>query len=377
MYTMDSCPFCRRFEREVAPVYARTREGAALRFGGWSSRAGSVSGPELKEPVIATPTFVLMSDGREAGRITGYLNDDMFWGLLGRLVAGIDAVSDNETFRSRGTMTAIVSKALENELRDGAEFSPELDQLMRKARKASDFLKALSHEEPASCCCASSPSASAVTELKPALAASAMVSQQLARLRLDQLVHDPPRREGDLLQPRQRRCPSGHRGHLRYLLRAGRPRRRPKSQAAASVGPASDDRAVRLGCHAAGVLVGVACGFTVRRARLCSFGAVEDAWMGERTRRLRIFGLALAVALTGTQALVGLGLLDPAMSTYVQPALPWLSIASAARCSSSAWRWSAAPAVPGRSCLLKLLFREICHKIPPCKLSPLSPLLLL
>ena len=29
-------------------------------------------------------------------------------------------------------MTAIVSKALETELRDGAEFSPELDQLMRK-----------------------------------------------------------------------------------------------------------------------------------------------------------------------------------------------------------------------------------------------------
>lgn len=81
------------------------------------------------------------------------------------------------------------------------------------------------------------------------------------------------------------------------------------------------------GATLAGVLVGVACGFTVRRARLCSFGAVEDAWMGGDTRRLRVFGLALAVALTGTQALVGLGLLDPAMSTYVQPALPWLSIA--------------------------------------------------
>lgn len=94
MYTMDSCPFCRRFEREVAPVYARTREGSRAPLRRVELRAGGVSGPELKEPVIATPTFVLMSDGREAGRITGYLNDDMFWGLLGRLVAGIDAVSD-------------------------------------------------------------------------------------------------------------------------------------------------------------------------------------------------------------------------------------------------------------------------------------------
>ena len=42
-------------------------------------------------------------------------------------------------------MTSILSSELETELRDGAEYSPELDQLMRKARKASNFLKALSH----------------------------------------------------------------------------------------------------------------------------------------------------------------------------------------------------------------------------------------
>lgn len=48
--------------------------------------------------------------------------------------------------------------------------------------------------------------------------------------------------------------------------------------------------------------------------------------MGGDTRRLRIFGLALAIALVGTQALIGLRLLDPANSTYVQSALPWLSI---------------------------------------------------
>lgn len=81
------------------------------------------------------------------------------------------------------------------------------------------------------------------------------------------------------------------------------------------------------GATLAGVLVGMACGFTVRRARLCSFGAIEDVWMGGDTRRLRIFGLALAIALAGAQSLIGLGLLDPSNSTYVQPALPWLSIA--------------------------------------------------
>lgn len=91
MYTRNGCPFCQRFEREVAPVYARTREGKAAALRRIELPAGGVRGGGLREPVVATPTFVLVEDGREIGRITGYLNDDMFWGLLGRLVAVIEA----------------------------------------------------------------------------------------------------------------------------------------------------------------------------------------------------------------------------------------------------------------------------------------------
>lgn len=90
MYTRNGCPFCQRFEREVAPVYARTREGKAAALRRVELPAGGVRGEGLREPVVATPTFVLVDEGREIGRITGYLNDDMFWGLLGRLVAGIE-----------------------------------------------------------------------------------------------------------------------------------------------------------------------------------------------------------------------------------------------------------------------------------------------
>lgn len=75
-----------------------------------------------------------------------------------------------------------------------------------------------------------------------------------------------------------------------------------------------------------GAAIGVACGFTARRARLCSFGAIEDAWIGGDTRRLRIFGLALAVALMGTQWLVWRGDLTPGLSTYVPNAVPWFAI---------------------------------------------------
>lgn len=90
MYTRSGCPFCLRFEREVAPVYAKTPEGKAAPLRRIDLPAGGVRGEGLREPVIATPTFVLVEKGEEVGRITGYLNDDMFWGLLGRLVAVIE-----------------------------------------------------------------------------------------------------------------------------------------------------------------------------------------------------------------------------------------------------------------------------------------------
>ena len=74
-----------------------------------------------------------------------------------------------------------------------------------------------------------------------------------------------------------------------------------------------------------GLVTGAAIGFFTRRARLCSFGAVEDALIGHDWRRIKIFGLALGIALLGTQALILAGLFDPATTTYSPMRLPWLS----------------------------------------------------
>ncbi len=75
-----------------------------------------------------------------------------------------------------------------------------------------------------------------------------------------------------------------------------------------------------------GFAIGVIAGFAVRHARLCTFGAIEDALMGGDSRRLRIFGLALGIAILGTQALILGGVLDPALVTYTPTALPLVSI---------------------------------------------------
>jgi len=92
-------------------------------------------------------------------------------------------------------MTAIVSRAIEDELRSDVEYSPELEQLMRKARKASDFLKALSHENRLLLLCLLAEKERSVSELENILSLrQPTVSQQLARLRYDGLVNT--RRDG-------------------------------------------------------------------------------------------------------------------------------------------------------------------------------------
>lgn len=72
--------------------------------------------------------------------------------------------------------------------------------------------------------------------------------------------------------------------------------------------------------------VGTLIGAAVWRARLCSFGAMEDAMIGHDWRRAKVFGLALAIALLLTQALVFTGLFEPRLSTYVPDRLSLLPI---------------------------------------------------
>lgn len=65
----------------------------------------------------------------------------------------------------------------------------ELDVMMENARKATNFLKALSHEGRLLILCHLASGEKSVTELEDFLSArQAAVSQQLARLRLEGLV---------------------------------------------------------------------------------------------------------------------------------------------------------------------------------------------
>lgn len=77
------CGYCRRWHAEVGRGYPLSSEGKLAplvtrdRFDGELRRFGRV---------VYTPTFILLRDGEEAGRILGYPGADFFWSLLGELL---------------------------------------------------------------------------------------------------------------------------------------------------------------------------------------------------------------------------------------------------------------------------------------------------
>lgn len=91
LYVYDpDCPACRRFDTEAGRIYPRTREAERLPLrkillSDW--KAGRA--PEracTTEPVVGTPTFLLISDCTELDRITGYSSDEGFWMGLARMM---------------------------------------------------------------------------------------------------------------------------------------------------------------------------------------------------------------------------------------------------------------------------------------------------
>lgn len=87
MVEQPGCIYCARWHAEVGPEYPITDEGRAAPLRVVQLRAPLPEGVTIDRPAVFTPTFVLLKDGAEVGRIEGYPGEDFFWPLLGQLIA--------------------------------------------------------------------------------------------------------------------------------------------------------------------------------------------------------------------------------------------------------------------------------------------------
>ncbi|MFL4469278.1 hypothetical protein ACERZ8_05115 [Tateyamaria armeniaca] len=75
------CIWCARWNEDIGHIYPKTEEGQAAPLQRYDLHSETPD-VTLKQRVHFTPTFILVQDGVEVGRIEGYPGEDFFWGLL-------------------------------------------------------------------------------------------------------------------------------------------------------------------------------------------------------------------------------------------------------------------------------------------------------
>ncbi|RGP37115.1 thioredoxin family protein [Pseudotabrizicola alkalilacus] len=95
MIEQPGCVYCIRWDAEIAPQYPVTDEGKAAPLTRMQLRDEVPEDITLLRSAAFTPTFVLLADGHETGRIEGYPGEDFFWPLLARLIRDAQDASGN------------------------------------------------------------------------------------------------------------------------------------------------------------------------------------------------------------------------------------------------------------------------------------------
>ena len=86
MVEQDGCPWCERWKAEIGPIYPKTAEGRIAPLVKVMIHAPLEKGITLNSPPVYTPTFILLNDGQEIGRIEGYQSDEFFWWFMETMI---------------------------------------------------------------------------------------------------------------------------------------------------------------------------------------------------------------------------------------------------------------------------------------------------
>lgn len=90
MFEKEGCNWCKIWHRDVGDGYAASKEGLRLPLRRVDLADDRPADLAHIKSVIFTPTFVVMSCGKEKGRITGYPGEMHFYGLLAEVLARLD-----------------------------------------------------------------------------------------------------------------------------------------------------------------------------------------------------------------------------------------------------------------------------------------------
>ena len=97
MFETKGCYWCDRWHEEVGKIYAKSPEGKIAKLKRVPITKSRNSEYELNSIVIYSPTFVLVDNKKEIGRIEGYPGADFFWGLLEKMIIKLEKTKNGNS----------------------------------------------------------------------------------------------------------------------------------------------------------------------------------------------------------------------------------------------------------------------------------------
>jgi len=92
----NGCYWCAQWNEDIAHIFPKTAEGRTAPLQRYNLH-GDTPEINLVRPVSFTPTFILVENGTEVGRIEGYPGEDFFWGLLTMMFERAEIPLDQES----------------------------------------------------------------------------------------------------------------------------------------------------------------------------------------------------------------------------------------------------------------------------------------
>jgi len=89
IFESTACEWCETWNEEIGVVYDKTSEAKIVPLRRVDMDDELPADLKNIDGLMYTPTFVVLDDGREVGRIVGYPGEDFFWQLLNEIIKKI------------------------------------------------------------------------------------------------------------------------------------------------------------------------------------------------------------------------------------------------------------------------------------------------
>jgi thioredoxin-related protein len=86
MFESEGCEWCEVWDEEIGAAYAKTSEAIIVPLRRIDIDDVHHTNFKHLKGLIYTPTFVVIDNGKELGRITGYPGEDFFWQFLNEIL---------------------------------------------------------------------------------------------------------------------------------------------------------------------------------------------------------------------------------------------------------------------------------------------------